>query len=136
MTALATLTAAIALLVGHPVQVTVNDEDPGSWGGSAPLGMPWLDIGRDALTDAESGGGHGLTVLLHEVAHTTGIENEAEANCWALAHLPGFYESVWGSSWVRRELMRAAYRDGVASMLQQSDKYHCAHFAPPETREQ
>lgn len=129
MIAAATLTTALALLVGHPVTVNVNDENPGSWGGSAAVGMPWVNIGRDALTAAERGDGRGLVVLLHEAGHVSGIENEAEANCFALAHLPAFYTSVWGSTWTRRALMRVAYRDAVAYTLQQSPEYHCQHYA-------
>lgn len=129
MTSLATIASALAMLVGHPVAVNVNDENPGSWGGSSFPGATFVNIGRDAMTDAQRGGGHGLVVLLHEVGHTTGIENEAEANCYALAHLPAFYAEVWGSGWVERAMMRVAYRDAVASTLQQSAAYHCEHYS-------
>lgn len=131
MIAAATLAAALALVAGHPVQVNVNDENPGSWGGSASVSLPWLNIGRDALTDAQRGGGRGLVVLLHELGHVSGIANESEANCFALAHLPAFYGRVWGTTWTRRALMRAAYRDAVAYTLQQSPVYHCTHYAAP-----
>ena len=129
----ATLQAAVSAEAGRHVDIEVAPMLPGSWSGGAFPGIPWLIIGHDAYEDARTGGGHGLMVLLHEVGHVTGIENEAEANCFALARLPGFWLQVWGERydrWAGREMLRTAYHDAGASMLQQSGVYHCSGYAP------
>jgi len=129
--AVATLTTALSLMVGHPVQIVTNNDHPGSWDGSAYPGYPVVNIGRDALGDAQNGGGRGLKILLHEVGHTTGITGEAEANCYALAHLPSFWMGIWGAEldpWASHALLSKVYGTAVAYMLQQSAAYQCQNY--------
>lgn len=117
----AILLTALAFVAGKPVDVTVWP-GPGSWGGSASPGLGHINIGEDAYQSAMRGEAHGLLVLLHEAAHTTGIEDEATANCWALLHIPGFVQRYWlttlKTGWSRR-------REAILFMHAQSARYQC-----------
>ena len=120
------LQAALDKAAGRDVSITVDTELPGSWGGGAWPGLPYVYIGRDAYNDAQVGGGHGLMVLLHEWGHTTGIDDEADANCFALAHLASFIDANWstGDTWLHAEAR--AYQQAYGSMRAQSAEYQCA----------
>lgn len=107
--------------VGHEVKVTVTP-GTGSWGGSASPGMPYLYIGRDAFRDAQHGGGHGLSVLLHELGHTTGITNEHETDCYALDHVKPALVELWHMS---EKQAQAQYLIAVGFQNAQSDDYGC-----------
>jgi hypothetical protein len=128
------LMSAVSQVAGRPISITVNNEMPGSWGGGAWPGLPSISIGRDAYTDAQDGGGHGLMVLLHELGHTTGITNEAAANCFALNHLIPFLHANWQTEqldgWAYRfDPVATRYGDAVRSMLAQSAIYQCKAIA-------
>lgn len=116
-----TIPAIIQLTVGHPITVTVTPGE-GSWGGSASPGSPHLSIGRDAYRDAQHGGTQGLEVLLHEIGHTTGIENEHAADCYALDHLKHTLTELW-----HRTRGQAQDAHDLAVKLQhgQGAKYGC-----------
>jgi hypothetical protein len=124
------LTAAVSTLADRPIGITVDTELPGSWGGGAFAGAPFIYIGRDAYNDARTGGGHGLLVLLHELGHTTGIHNEAAANCFALNHLQAFLRANWDTQqydgWgYRFDPVATRYQTALGFMRGQSSIYQC-----------
>jgi hypothetical protein len=124
------LEAAISTLADRPITITVDTELPGSWGGGAWAGAPYIYIGRDAYNDAQIGGGHGLLVLLHELGHTTGIKNEAAANCFALNHLQSFLRANWDTQqfdgWAYRfDPVATRYQEAIGHMRAQSPIYQC-----------
>ena len=119
------LQAAVSRVAGRQITITVDTELPGSWSGGAYPGLPFIFIGRDAYNDAQDGGGHGLTVLLHELGHTTGIENEAAANCYALQHLIPFMDANWETPDTWMHVESKAYVLAVGFMHAQSAIYQC-----------
>lgn len=85
---LAALTIAVSNVAARPVVIHV---DPASqWDSYAFIGEPAVWLGYGSLQRAERGDAFGLLALLHEVGHTTGITNEAQATCFALSHLRPF----------------------------------------------
>jgi len=119
---LAAFTAALSLVAGKPVTLTIIPGSPQQFASTADLGGTRIDIGEGALTDARHGNGPGLLIALHEVGHLTGISNEAQATCYGLARLRPFLRRYFhmGARRVERQFMdaRAFMRTALGASYQ------------------
>ncbi len=104
-------------------EITVHERvgDTG-YAGSAWVGYPAVWLTHDALGEAERGRGIGMLVFLHELGHTTGIDNEGLANCYALQHLRPVLKDLYGFTQARAEL---EYQVAVGYMHAESAVYQC-----------
>jgi len=98
-------------VAGKPITVAVDAFGSDTWSGAAFVGGDQVFLGEAAYRDAESGGGVGLFVLLHETGHTTGIADEHAADCFSLAHIKGVLRDFWQ---LRPAGIAARYADALS----------------------
>ncbi len=108
-------------VTGHEIQIHERVGDTG-YAGSAWVGYPAIWLTHDALGEAERGRGIGMLVFLHELGHTSGIDNEATANCFALQRLRPVLRDLYGFTAARAE---AEFGVAVNYMHAESAVYQC-----------
>ncbi len=115
------LSLVAASVTGREIQVHLRVGDTG-YGGSAWVGYPAIWLTHDALGEAARGRGIGMLVFLHELGHTTGIDNEGLANCFALQRLRPVLRDLYGFTASRAEV---EFGVSVDYMRSQSAVYQC-----------
>ncbi len=108
-------------VTGHVIQIHERVGDTG-YAGSAWVGYPAIWLTHDALGEAERGRGIGMLVFLHELGHTTGIDNEGLANCFALQRLRPVLRDLYGFTAARAE---TEFGVAVNYMHAESAVYQC-----------
>lgn len=96
MTVPAIVLAAAAMAAGHPVPVTCEPGQSGYIGGHAIVnGAISLSVETCRLARRRNGAGVVAWVMAHEAAHTIGIVNENQADCFALDNTYRLLRKVW-----------------------------------------
>jgi hypothetical protein len=85
-------TIALAL-TGHPVEISCQSEITTGYSGNAFVGQPQMSLSKRVCNPR--GKGIPTFVFLHELGHTTGIEDEHEADCYAQHHLRAVLRKFW-----------------------------------------
>jgi hypothetical protein len=96
-----TVDATASSLVGEQVAVACVDLARHGWWGAAAAGLPYIQLDHeicDVLASAprlrrgrgtHPSSGAAVLTLAHESAHIRGVDDEREADCFAMAHLGG-----------------------------------------------
>ncbi len=113
------LTAVALWAGGGPVEIHPTSDS--YLGGHASIYLPghvWL--GETTIEAAARGDELAVLILLHEVGHTVGIEDEHQAMCFALRKLPTALSRFYGFRWRR---VFAAYTRAAAYVRGLPPKY-------------